>query len=273
MSDLQIFPIAIHGAPRSGTTWIGEVINSSPKTIYRFQPIFSYAHKDFLTPSSTRQDIEDFFNRITECNDDFTNRTLERKTGKFPNFNKQQATHVAYKEVRYHNILFNMMRRTDELRLVAIVRNPMSTINSWLNAGREFREDLGWNKLEEWRYALKKNMNRPEEFNGYEKWKELATLFLQLKRQYPDRLHLIQYKKFLSNSINETKHLFRFLDLEYTLQTDKFLTDSATTHNCDPYSVYRLGQTDDAWKSQLPAEIISDIETDIRDTPLERFLE
>ncbi|MES9972002.1 MAG: sulfotransferase domain-containing protein [Candidatus Thiodiazotropha sp.] len=273
MREQMYVPVAIHGAPRSGTTWIGEIINSSPNTIYKFQPLFSYAHKDFLTPSSTKQDIQEFFDRLAECKDRFTNRTVERSEGKLPTFEKQNITHIVYKEVRYHNILSNMMRRSDELKLVAIIRNPMSVINSWFNAGREFRQDLGWNKLEEWRYAMKKNMNKPEEYNGYEKWKELANLILQLKQQYPDRIYWMQYSKFLENSVQETKSLFQFLGLDFTAQTEEFLSESANSHIDDPYSVYRSAQTDDAWKTLLPTEIVREIEADIKDTALEIFLD
>jgi hypothetical protein len=84
-------------------------------------------------------------------------------------------------------------------------------------------------------------------------------------------VYLIKYSKFLENSVDETKTLFRFLELNYTSQTDKFITDSANTHSTDPYSVYRLNQTDDAWKSQLPKEIIREIKADIKDTALEVF--
>jgi hypothetical protein len=68
--------VAIHGVPRSGTTWLGEIINSSPKTAYRYQPLFSYAHKDFLTNASTKTEINEFFIRLLQCEDDFVQRQL-----------------------------------------------------------------------------------------------------------------------------------------------------------------------------------------------------
>ena len=40
--------IAIHSAPRSGSSWLGQILNSSPKVCFRFQPLFSYAFKDYL---------------------------------------------------------------------------------------------------------------------------------------------------------------------------------------------------------------------------------
>ena len=40
--------ILITGVARSGTSWIGQIIDSSPEVVYRFQPLFSYAFKGFL---------------------------------------------------------------------------------------------------------------------------------------------------------------------------------------------------------------------------------
>ena len=52
--------IAIFGAPRSGTTWLGQLFNSSPNTLYRYQPLFSYEFKDYLSESNTKQNIKQF---------------------------------------------------------------------------------------------------------------------------------------------------------------------------------------------------------------------
>lgn len=264
--------VALHGAPRSGTTWTGEIINSSPNTVYSYQPLFSYAHKGYLTPSSTGEEIQEFYDRLLVCEDDFTNQTNMRNAGKLPQFLKAEGTHIVYKEVRFHNILFNLMRRTNDIKLVALIRNPISVINSWLHAPREFRADLGWNIDEEWRYSPKKNMNRPEEFNGYEKWKELANIFLNLKSQFPNRVHIIKYSKLLAHPVNETKELFRYLELEYTAQTEKFLLDSQNTRNRDPYSVFRSNQTDEEWKLNLKDEIVKGIELDLKNNSLSEYI-
>ena len=215
--------VSIHGVPRSGTSWVGEILNSSPNTTYRYQPLFSYAHKDYLNNGSSKEDIEQFFNRLRICDDDFTNQKVRRNSSDFPKFRKEQVTHVIYKEVRYNNILFNLIRKTEDLVLLAVIRNPLSVINSWLNAPRGFRHDLGWSELEEWRYALKKNLNRPEEFNGYEKWKEATSIFLQLKKVYSNRVYIIKYSDLLKQPHHEAKKIFNFLGLEFSEQTNKFL--------------------------------------------------
>lgn len=73
-------------------------------------------------------------------------------------------------------------------------------INSWLNAPKEFKKELGWEELEEWRYAPKKNSVGLEEFNGFEKWKEVAHLFEKLQIKFPDRFYLIKYDDLISKT-------------------------------------------------------------------------
>jgi hypothetical protein len=264
--------VAIHGAPRSGTSWLGEILNSSPATVYRYQPLFSYAHKDFLDERSGRADIEEFFRRIAHCRDAFTNQTERRNSGELPRFAKSAMTHVVYKEVRYHHILENMMQQMDDTLLVAIIRSPLAVIDSWLRAPREFRADLGWTELEEWRFAEKKNAGRPEEFNGYEKWKVATRIFMDLRDAYPDRVYLLHYSPLLTDPLTETGKLFDFLDLAVTGATLDFLKRSRSVDDPSAYSVFRTRPTDDAWQEGLNPAISGQIVEDIRGTSLEAFL-
>ncbi|NJL77038.1 MAG: hypothetical protein HC892_20515 [Saprospiraceae bacterium] len=81
------------------------------------------------------------------------------------------------------------MNQDKGVKIVGLIRNPLSVINSWLKAPKEFKRELGWNELEEWRYAPSKNLDRKEEFNGFEKWKEVALLFIQLQQVYPEKIY------------------------------------------------------------------------------------
>ena len=193
-----------------------------------------------------------------------------RISGKLPAFEKSEITHVGYKEVRYHNILANLIRSTTDVRFFLVQRNPYSVINSWLKAPREFRADLGWNSLDEWRYALKKNLNRPEEFNGYEKWKEAALLFLHLSKQYPDRVMILRYDELLRNTEAVVRRAFEFIRLDYTNQTKDFI-NCGRQANEDAYSVFRHGQTDHAWKLELNNEIISEVTKDLEGSELDCY--
>lgn len=264
--------IAVHGVPRSGTSWIGEIFNSSPNTHYRFQPLFSYAHKNFLGETSSSEDISEFFSRQLICEDDFTTQLTKRVSGVLPTFKKRDITHIVYKETQSHNMLFNMMRRAQWVKLCPVIRNPLSVMSSWFKAPLDFRTDLGWSEVDEWRYALKKNMNRPELYYGFERWKEASNIFLYLKNEFPDRVHIIQYAKLLEDRASEARRLFEFCGLEYTELTAGFLETSCRKLNADPYSVFRNNQSDGKWEHDLMNEIADEIRADLRGTILEEYL-
>lgn len=268
--------IAVHGVPRSGTTWLGEILNSSPQTIYRYQPLFSWAFKHYLGTDSADATIERFFEEIAESRDPFLCQEEKRERGSMPRFEKEpEAGCVVYKEVRYHHILFRLARSKVDLKLVLLVRSPMAVVQSWLNAPREFRADLGWRVEEEWRYALRKNLNRPEEFNGFEKWKEAASSFLALAEGFPQRVFLLEYRDLLRDTDNVIRSLMDFCDLPLQSQTEAFLKASQMggPSREDPYGVFReRRETDENWRETLDPAIIREITSDLEGTPLARFL-
>ena len=269
---LDLVPIAVHGVPRSGTSWLGEILNSSPSTIYKFQPLFSYSFKSFLGPASKEGEIQDFFRRISVARDDFLDQSERRASGSLPTFVKATPTHLVYKEVRYHHILPNLLERCAALRLVAVIRNPLAVINSWLRAPREFRADLGWRPLDEWRTAPSKNQNRPEEFFGFEKWKEAARLFLALEHKHPSRVVVVDYADLMASKLETVRRIFGCCGLEVTPQTEDFLARSASHDVDDPYSVYRSRPDDAGWSEHLDPVIAGAIADDLRGDDLERFL-
>lgn len=265
--------IAIHSVPRSGSSWVGQIFNSSPSVNFKFQPIFSYAFKDYLTESSSVKEINTFFKSIKESNDSFLLQQDKVESGVYPKFKKnKKVTHVVYKEVRYHNILENMMAIDPDVIVVGIVRNPYAVISSFLKSPREFRKDLGWNELDEWRCAKNKNMDKPEEFYGYEKWKEVVFLFQRLKKLYPSRFYYVKYEDLLTSTRTEVEKIFSFCDIEVTSQTNSFLMQSSTINNDDTYSVYKKKNRDDAWKGSLNPIIIEAISKDLADFKLDDFM-
>lgn len=264
--------VAIHSVPRSGSSWVGQIFNSSPFVNFRFQPLFSYAFKDYLGPVSSKKEIEDFFESIAASNDPFLLQQDKIDKGIYPRFEKSdEATHVVYKEVRYHHILENMLATSDVV-VVGIVRNPYAVINSFLSAPREFRKDLGWDELEEWQWAAKKNRNRPEEFYGYEKWKETTELFQKLQKAYPERFYLLEYDDLLTDVEAEVERVFAFCGLEVTEQTKTFLTESMGADKADTYAVYKKKATDDSWRKTLDARIYEAISEDLTQKNLTEYL-
>jgi hypothetical protein len=126
---------------------------------------------------------------------------------------------------------------------------------------------------EEWRYAPKKNQNKPELYYGYEKWLEACKIFTHLQEQYPDRVYIIDYSHLLEDTQEETKRMFSFCDLEMTQATLAFLEESSEKTKDDPYSVFRANQTDAKWESQdSMKEIAAAIKKDLKGTAFEQYL-
>ncbi len=265
--------VGLHGVPRSGTSWLGQIVNSSPAVVFKYQPLFSYRFKGVLDPRSSRRDIDTFFNEIAAARDDFLDQKERIHSGIYPRFEKSdRPTHVVYKEVRYHHLLPHLLTTHDQIKIVGIIRNPLAVINSWLRAPREFRRDLGWQAHAEWRHAPSKNRGRVEEFYGYEKWKEVARLFAELADVFPGRFHTVAYADLLKRPLDQVRALFDFCELPLEGQTLDFLRDSRAAHHDHPYSVYKRRETDNAWRQQLDPHIASQIISDLVDAGLEHHL-
>jgi len=264
--------IGIHGVPRSGTTWLGQLINSSPNVKYKYQPLFSYELKGFLNENASIEEINDFFIKLQNTESNFLDQIDGIQKGIIPTFQKDTITHIVYKEVRYHHIIQNMLEKDAELKIIGIVRSPLASISSWLRSPKEFRKDLGWDEMEEWRNANKKNEQKPEEFYGFEKWKEAALLFERLQQIYPDRFYLINYNDLLSDTENEIKKLFSFSELAMNTQTIDFIKQSRSQNIVDTYSVFNSKTQDNDWQNQLNPVLINEIKKDLTNTTLEKYL-
>lgn len=256
---MNLQPIAIFGAPRSGTSWLGQIFNSSQNVAYRFQPLFSFSFKGRLNEKSSREDISKFYGELLETEDSFVLQSTNVSGRKETSFSKIQASYLVWKEVRYLHIIENILQQTDT-RIIGIIRHPCGVINSWINAPKEFNKE--WEPLEEWRLAVKKNNNLAEEFNGYEKWKEAAIIFKNLEKRYPEKFTTIVYENLVENTEVEIERLFKFCGLQLQEQTLDFIRKSKSTESADPYGVLRKSQDTLNWQKELHKEIVHAITTD-----------
>ncbi|MCB0460436.1 MAG: sulfotransferase domain-containing protein [Flavobacteriaceae bacterium] len=265
--------IAIHSVPRSGSSWLGQIFNSSPQVNFKFQPLFSYAFKDALNLNSTKNEIVSFFEQIASSEDDFLNCKSFIKSGKYPKFSKlKEYTSIVYKEVRYHHLLKNLMMNDDELLVIGLIRNPKGVINSWLQAPREFKKGLEWDEDEEWLRAPKKNLNKQEEFNGFLKWVECLRIFEYLNKNYPNRFIQIHYDDLLENTEDLVHHIFDRCEIPWNDQTENFINNSRAKEVEDAYSVFKKRKVDDVWKDELDNSIVDYIDSFLTKNSLEKFI-
>lgn len=261
--------IYISGVPRSGTSWISQIINSSPAVRFRFQPLFSYEFKNVLNEDSSSIEINDFFEKVYECSTEYLTQSDKIKTGLYPDFKKSEETILAFKDNGYQTFIEPVLRKTEQTKFVGIIRNPNATLYSWTQNVKEFPEGSSIEK--EWRFGNCKN-NGNHDYFGYYKWKEVANLYLDLKQKYPDRVSIIHYDKFIQDVIGSIEELFKFLNLKVTGQTLDFISESNNKNHDNYYSVFKGAKKKDLWTSKLPKSIINEIEADLTGTRLEKFL-
>lgn len=263
--------VAIFGPPRSGTTWLSLMFGSHPNVALRYQPLFSYTHKGALTSGSNSDEIEAFFSAILQTKDKFV--LMESEEQKIhPKFTKSDLlTHIVFKETRYLNVIRNILNSSSDVVVVGIIRNPLSTLASWIEAPREF--DRIWDIHAEWRKAPSKNQGKAEEYFGFEKWKQAANEFIEMELLYPEKFRLIRYRQLLENTELEVQNLFEFCSLPMHINTRKFVQESRTRHDEDPYSVFRVKVAEDEWRTILPESIQNAVQAELKDSPASCFLD
>lgn len=265
--------VSIHGAPRSGTSWLGQIFNSHPDVAYRFQPLFSYRFKGVIKPGSSCEEIERFLHDLYAVDDDeFILQARQQDRGVHPVglVKLPRPSLLVMKEVRYHYVIETLLRQVEGIKVIGIVRHPCGAINSWLKTPREFMPE--WDMLVEWRQAPSKNQGRPEEFYGFEKWRELATLFLGFSRRYPESFRLVRYEDLVRSPLEVTEKLFAFCGLDLPPQTVAFLAASQAAEVEDPDTVFRRPDVAERWERELCPEIRDAILREIDETELKVFL-
>jgi len=263
--------VTVAGVARSGTTWLGEIFNSSPEVAYRFQPLFSYAFKDHVEINSSPADYESFMEELYDSDDSFLLQTDMRNSEVLPIFAKNNSPRfLVMKKARYHYLHIRFLSYLKNLKLVAIVRNPCAVLSSWMANPKEFPK--GSDPWLEWRMGTCKNQYKPENFFGFYKWRESTNIFLDLQTKFPDRVSVIRYEDLVENPHGITESLFHFIGIPFDRQTRNFLDESNKRHNDSPYAVYKGKNMKNKWKSTLDPLIVKDIEQELTGTRLECFL-
>lgn len=261
--------LIITGMPRSGTSWLGQLINSSPVVSFRTEPLFAYRFKNSINAESSSKDINTFFNNLIEIDDDFILQKDKLQEGVYPQFEKTAADVLAFKTTRHFELLERYMNSVEELNIVAIIRHPCAVINSWFKSYREF-EKKGCEQQRDWRSGGCRK-NEIGEYWGFDDWLVSTKLFLQLAENYPN-FHIIRYSDVVNNTEQSVQQLFSKLELEYTQQPQSFIHASHQRHDDDPYSVFKRKSVLNSWQNVLDNTIAETIERETQINKLDFFL-
>jgi hypothetical protein len=263
---------AITGMPRSGTSWIGQIVDSSPDVRYRMSPLFSYEFKNQIRQGATRDDWLKVLRGAYVSANDFMNQTMRRKAGEYPTFETKQANPslLVIKYNRFQNLTEEMLELLPEMKVLAVVRHPCGAMHSWLTATKEFPPDA--DPLKHWRSGAAKKSGYGD-FFGFDDWCWVTRLHTRLAHERPQQFRLVRYDEFVDDVENQTRTLFDWLDLEYTKQTAAFVGRSQSTSISGDYSVFRPPTVKDRWRSELQPQIRDAILSDLEGTDLAQFLQ
>ena len=260
--------IAIHSVPRSGSTWLGEILNSSPVVKYCYQPLYSYRFKDFLNHNSSKKSIDRFFSLLSTTTDEYICQTSQREAGTLPIEKKSDLiSHVIYKETHHHHIIENLLRKDETTKFILLVRDPIEVMNSWINAPKEF--DPSWDVKTQLLSGELKNLGKKENFFGLDAWVQTTTIFEHLAKEYPKRVLLLKYSVLKRSSLQTAESIFEFCGLKLTESTSSFLRESSEKQVSDTYSVFRGGKMS---RISLDDNLVKTITTYVNDAGLSRYI-
>ena len=265
-------PVFLLGMPRSGTTWLSQIVESSPLSAVRLSPNYSYAFKDELTGDATAEQWRRQLDRALHSDDPFVTQNWRRDTGELGRFPKRDPDHaqvLAIKDTRFHELYDRALQLLPQSRVVYLVRNPAAALWSWRNC-KEFPE--GADFAAEWRSGSVRKREGQGEYWGFADWVALTSHYLALAEREPQRVMVLRYEDLVRDPEQSVAGLFAFLGLPVGAETLDFLAESRSRHDSRPYAVYKSPAVADAWRADFPADILATIEAELSGTALAGFL-
>ncbi|AMO35708.1 sulfotransferase [Thauera humireducens] len=261
----------IAGMPRSGTNWIGQIFASHPSVRYKLCPLFSYEFKNALNEHSTADEWSALLQDTYDTRSEYLDQDYLRRDALVPHFPERDATPsiLAIKSTRYHHLLPHLLDLVPNAHVIGIVRDPRAAIHSWLSNPLEF--PAGADPSTEWRSGRCRK-TAPGEYWGFEDWKAVALLYLNLAQRYPNRFHLAHYEKWVCTPIACTTSVLDTLGLTLHSQTETFLRESQVEHKDHPRAVFKHPSVTSRWTASLDPAISTAIVAELEGTPLASFL-
>ncbi len=249
--------ILICGMPRSGTSWLGQIINSSPSVAFRMEPLFSYRFKNAINEKSSKADIARFFTEVYRTDDDFIRQNENRSKGIYRSFKKDSRPEfLVIKTTRHHHLLQGYLKSINCIDVISIIRHPCAVINSWINTEREFKAK-GCTIDNDWRSGRCRK-DGDGEFWGFDDWLSVTRQHMELGEKYSN-FNIVLYADLIHKTEHAVKVLFKQLSIPYEGQTAVFLEDCHRRHDDNPYSVFKNTAVENKWKTELNNSIAQEI--------------
>lgn len=252
-------PLFLLGMPRSGTTWLSQIFESSPDVVVRLSPPYSYDYRHRLGTGSGADEWRATMRGVIDTDDKFLTQNWRRETGELPQFDQDKALarQLAIKDTRFHALYEAGMAALPGARTIYIVRNPGAALWSWRKckefpAGAEFSE--------QWRSGACRKQDGEGEYWGFADWLRLTAAYQQRARTEPDRYLVVRYEDLVVHAVQTVERMFAFCGLPLRPESIAFVAASQSSFDPRPYSVFKGPTLRDDWRQELPADIYARIE-------------
>jgi len=258
--------------PRSGTSWLAQIFASHPEALLKLDPLFSYSFKNAIAAESSDDEWLALFAAVATTADEYMDQDFLRRDGLVPTFDAKAAVPslLAIKANRHHGLLARMLELPLDLRLVLVVRDPRTTIASWVNNPTEFPADA--DIAAEWRSGSCRK-GAPGEYWGFDDWLAVTRQYVDLASTHPEQVRVVRYEDLLHEPVQGAAELLGWCGLAMHPQTEAFLTATSTEHDDRPRSVFKAPDQLAARPVRLDPAIQQEIVADTIAAGLEHYLD
>jgi len=225
----------VFGVPRSGTSWLGALLGAHARIRYRFQPIDSYSFEPRLEPTSTPGEIVEFFRALEKTKDPYVTGLTMGGTRQRNKEGSPPADWTIFKEVHDFLAISNATTADSDTRLIGIVRNPLSVLQSWASTPGEWLNS--WDISQEWWQAKKKNMEYPGNHFGLAEWIRTTHGLIDLERRFSDRVRVVRYEELNRAPVMGMTEILKLFDLQISRSVLNEINKLKNRESNEPYSV------------------------------------
>jgi hypothetical protein len=261
-------PVVILSMPRSGSSWVGEILGLSPSSLYLREPI-TQTHLKMVQEGSPS-----FFEFDTHCLPEgyasaaanafsglpLFSRWITKKPDQW-NLSKRKNKRILIKEVNPY--LLKWFITDIKPKIIFLMRHPVAIASSFYRNG--------WDgKQFEFRYTHTTLKERVPEYSHFTHsfWAEHGALqafmikdVLSTAKDYKD-LVIAKYEDLCTNPTAEYKKLFDFAHLEWNSSIEKTILEKCSPKdiNNDFFSTQRNPNYEkDKWKKEVAPDNILEL--------------
>lgn len=261
-------PIYIAGVPRSGTSWLASILNTSRSVKYfcePFNPLWvpeAVPHvMKYMRAGDNDPSFSSFCQQIFsgQLKNDMVYKKLAQPYRAFGNRLRCLPGRVIVKDVHSLMSLAWMQENTHSTILI-IIRHPCAVAASWFqhfNLEAEFqglyRIACQASLIEDYLNPYQHLFDQAADF-----WQKIAVywgavyhVILQQKRKHSNWI-IVRHEDLCLNPVQSFKQLFDQLELCWTKQTDNLLDISTSQDSGKPYSPFRISAEEpNKWRKRL----------------------